>query len=325
MKDCARYQEMISQMADGELTEPHKTELARHIASCPDCRRMYDAFAFISSSLAEGMEEPPQSLRTGISDALHAQKARRAVVRRWRGRAAAFTALAACAALIVLVAARGGTASLASRAGAQSETTTADAAFPAGETPAGETDERAEWTGAASVTCSPQPTPNPAETAPSPSETVPSPGETVTEGLQMDTYGGVTGTDKVPENSFIISQAIQSDGQSAANSEDPEKVSMIRLFSGTVTSAADDTPALTVTDGDSIAFLMEQLACSEAAEQDAVSGDPVFTLAVTAEDGDYVLSVWITDGRLYCRSDRDGVLYVAAGDVGDLMDFIAQA
>ncbi|MFR3291290.1 MAG: anti-sigma factor family protein [Lachnospiraceae bacterium] len=53
MSECDKYQEMISQMLDGELPEPHKTELVKHLGCCPDCRRVYDAFSAISLSLGE--------------------------------------------------------------------------------------------------------------------------------------------------------------------------------------------------------------------------------------------------------------------------------
>lgn len=315
MKDCAEYREMISQMADGELTEPHKTELARHMASCPDCRRLYDAFAFISSSLAEGMAEPPETLRTGISGELRARKAQKAAARRRRRRTAAFTALAACAALVVVVAARVGLPNMASSGAAVRSDT--QAAETAEGTPAdgSQTDtvrtEDADVlpeTGSSALTgCVQQP-----EEAP-----VPSPDQNIlTTGGGESTYSGTVGQ----ENLVSLPS-----GQTSGTAADADKVSMIRLFAGAVTPTEGTAPELTVTDETSIAFLMEQLACSEASEEDAVSGDPAFTLAVTAEDGDYVLSVWITDGRLYCRSDRDSVLYVAAGDAGDLMDFIAEA
>ena len=45
MSECDKYQKMISQMLDGELPEPHKTELVKHLGCCPDCRRVYDAFS----------------------------------------------------------------------------------------------------------------------------------------------------------------------------------------------------------------------------------------------------------------------------------------
>ncbi len=59
MKDCGEYQELISLMPDGELAEPQKTGLLRHIEACPDCRRVYSAFKTISLSLSEEREAPP--------------------------------------------------------------------------------------------------------------------------------------------------------------------------------------------------------------------------------------------------------------------------
>ena len=52
MKDCGEYQREISLLIDGELSEPQKTGLLRHIGQCRECRRVYDAFNAISLSLS---------------------------------------------------------------------------------------------------------------------------------------------------------------------------------------------------------------------------------------------------------------------------------
>ena len=61
MRECGEYQELISLMLDGELTEPQKTGLLRHLEQCEDCRRVYSAFKAISLSLSQE-EEAPASL-----------------------------------------------------------------------------------------------------------------------------------------------------------------------------------------------------------------------------------------------------------------------
>ena len=61
MKDCGEYQREISLLIDGELSEPQKTGLLRHIGQCRECRRVYDAFNAISLSLSA--EEAPASLK----------------------------------------------------------------------------------------------------------------------------------------------------------------------------------------------------------------------------------------------------------------------
>ena len=61
MKDCGEYQREISLLIDGELSEPQKTGLLRHLEQCEDCRRVYSAFKAISLSLSQE-EEAPASL-----------------------------------------------------------------------------------------------------------------------------------------------------------------------------------------------------------------------------------------------------------------------
>ena len=53
MKPCEDYQELISRLLDGDLSEEEQSSVERHIASCPDCRAMYDAFSSLSAALRE--------------------------------------------------------------------------------------------------------------------------------------------------------------------------------------------------------------------------------------------------------------------------------
>lgn len=66
MNECERYGMLISAMLDGEITEAEKDELEVHIASCPDCRRMYEAFRFVSESVKTELAEPPKQLHESI-------------------------------------------------------------------------------------------------------------------------------------------------------------------------------------------------------------------------------------------------------------------
>ena len=44
MSDCERNRELMSMMLDGELTAEQEAGLRTHIASCDECRRVYEAF-----------------------------------------------------------------------------------------------------------------------------------------------------------------------------------------------------------------------------------------------------------------------------------------
>jgi len=74
MRSCEAYQELISALLDGELTEAEAAEVNAHIAACPDCRTMYEAFAAIGVPDAE---EVPETLHTAVMEKVTA--ARKAV------------------------------------------------------------------------------------------------------------------------------------------------------------------------------------------------------------------------------------------------------
>lgn len=73
MSECDRYLEMISQLVDGELLEPQKTELLAHLNGCANCRRVYDAFNAISLSLGE--TAAPEGFAEGVMAAVRTRAA----------------------------------------------------------------------------------------------------------------------------------------------------------------------------------------------------------------------------------------------------------
>ncbi len=101
MKGCARYEEMISRLIDGELPQAKQAELERHLASCPDCAALYKAFSALSETLGEEDAVPPARLHEAImADVRREELRRRNTPRRRRG----YLAAAACAAVILLAA-----------------------------------------------------------------------------------------------------------------------------------------------------------------------------------------------------------------------------
>ena len=105
MSECDKYQEMISQMLDGELPEPHKTELVKHLGCCPDCRRVYDAFSAISLSLGE--TAAPEGFAGDVMAAVRTQGVHGAGRSKAPGKSLArYLALAACLVLAVLATVR---------------------------------------------------------------------------------------------------------------------------------------------------------------------------------------------------------------------------
>ena len=97
--ECEQYQILISRRLDGELTADEREALQAHLASCPDCARLYAAFSAVSDTLRSDLEEPPSALRENVMGAVRAKKGDIVRLRRRRVR---LTALAACLALLVL-------------------------------------------------------------------------------------------------------------------------------------------------------------------------------------------------------------------------------
>lgn len=100
MKSCHDYQELISRLLDGELSEDESADVQRHIAGCPDCAAVYEAFRSLSDALAGDLVEAPAALQEKIMADVRREKLR--IV--GRPRRAVWT-LAACLALVLLAAA----------------------------------------------------------------------------------------------------------------------------------------------------------------------------------------------------------------------------
>lgn len=100
MKDCERYELMISALLDGELDEREKAELSAHIAGCEHCAALATAFAAATGALAEDLEEPP----AGLHDAVMEKIATAAKVKRDHTRFMRLRPIIAAAACVAVVA-----------------------------------------------------------------------------------------------------------------------------------------------------------------------------------------------------------------------------
>lgn len=102
MNDCALMQERISRMLDDDLSADERAALAKHLESCESCRTLYEAFAAVSASLGEELEEPPKRLRENVMAAVRREEIRQKNRRPWRA------ALAAAAVLALVLGLRAG-------------------------------------------------------------------------------------------------------------------------------------------------------------------------------------------------------------------------
>ena len=98
MNECDRFAELISALIDGELSAEEEAELRAHMAQCPDCAAMYEAFSAVGDALRA--QDVPDTLHDGIMAKVRAAEAagrtQRILVR-------LRPILAAAACLIVLV------------------------------------------------------------------------------------------------------------------------------------------------------------------------------------------------------------------------------
>ena len=98
MSGCERYEEMISALLDGELGDAEEAEVRAHMASCPDCAAMYEAFAAVGAAIGE--QDVPVSLHEGVMSKVRAAE-KASGIQRKIVRLRPILAAAAC--LVVLV------------------------------------------------------------------------------------------------------------------------------------------------------------------------------------------------------------------------------
>lgn len=102
MTDCEKCREMISCLLDGELSQAEQSFVREHIAACPECRSVYDAFLAVSAQLHE--EEPlPDGLHEKIMSGIKARpKKKTGIV--W----IKYLSAAACLALVIFAGIKSG-------------------------------------------------------------------------------------------------------------------------------------------------------------------------------------------------------------------------
>ena len=97
MNSCEEYQELISRLADGELSADEEAKLRAHMETCPQCRKLYAAFTAISSAAAEELEAPPEDMKDNIMSAVKSARGKVVPIRHWK----TWLAAAACFALVL--------------------------------------------------------------------------------------------------------------------------------------------------------------------------------------------------------------------------------
>ena len=78
MSDCERYEALISELLDGELSAAEEAEVRAHMAQCAECAAMYEAFSAAGEALRADASDVPATLHDGIMAKISlAEKARK--------------------------------------------------------------------------------------------------------------------------------------------------------------------------------------------------------------------------------------------------------
>lgn len=77
MSPCEQYQELISRLADGDLSAKEERELSAHIENCPACAALYRAFSALSRQLGEDLEDVPFDLKDNVMAEIRREEIRR--------------------------------------------------------------------------------------------------------------------------------------------------------------------------------------------------------------------------------------------------------
>ncbi|MGI5935314.1 MAG: zf-HC2 domain-containing protein [Oscillospiraceae bacterium] len=301
MRECNKYQEMISCMTDGELSAHEAEELHAHIDTCPECRLVYEAFLGISGAISEGIASPPEYFAESVMNKFALQKSRKS--RKLPYALARYGAIAACLAVILLGAYEMG---LFSRAGSGN---TADSAsmlmeFSAAEAPpavAAEEQERGKdeafdyCDGASTGSV-----------------------DGGQQDKQMVTSAGSGVVEEAPDER-VNESAVSLFGMTSAE-----------IYSVSEVSEGDNRPEeellLVITDEDTLNFLAELLSFSEYPHEKIPQSKPVFVVGVESKDREmYNVNVWVVEGRLWCSRQGSTVPYIAQGSLDDLLKLIAEA
>ncbi|MGM9521917.1 MAG: anti-sigma factor family protein [Oscillospiraceae bacterium] len=106
MADCEKYQELISLYVDRGISDEEKAELLKHMEHCDDCAELLSIYSEVSRLMVDDAE-PPEELLSSVMSGVRRINERNSAPKRRIGRTAIkCAAVAACAAVILIPAAR---------------------------------------------------------------------------------------------------------------------------------------------------------------------------------------------------------------------------
>jgi len=101
MRSCEEYAELISRLADDDLSDAETADVQAHIECCESCRALFLAFSSLSDYIENELEEPSEELHENIMAGIRRSRLE-AVKTEKAMRKKLFSAVAAVAALAVI-------------------------------------------------------------------------------------------------------------------------------------------------------------------------------------------------------------------------------
>lgn len=281
--NCEQIQEQISSMLDGELSEEDRAFVMEHLTTCPECRRVYEAFSAISDSL-HILDDVPDGFTEDVMHRIHTE----AKAPRHRNRLAGVLAMAACFALVLLAGhgflSGSKTENAASISNYDADMTAMDAAdLPAPEAASNE---------------------NPEET------------EDLLTQAQLMGYDSAI----IYQNSYTESETYSSllendaTGNSAFEVEENESGPVTEKQFRNSNGAANSVNATA---------LDEVLSVADTAVYGSFDGEADYTVLFLDANGNTCsLDVWVVGDRLYCEDGSSHTAYYASGTYAQFLELL---
>ena len=294
--NCNEIRELISCMLDGELSADDSAIVAEHLAECPECMRVFEAFHTISLSLEE-MEEVPVGFTEDVMSRIKQSgtkttKPKRVPIFRMAGLAAA----AACAALVIMT----GTSFTTNMRGGNSDSAEYSTIRQATPAPA-------SADGVMGYVADTQETEEGADNHDALHTSI---GEAVST-AEAD--------NKRVDPVYATPTVVAVELSPAVDVEHTEQAE--------VTMAPPIIPAVSPTPIPQMELLFQEdlLLAAEEAAFDLFADHPAYEITLINEDGkEITLKIWIDGKRIYCKDEAAGTAWYTFGTPEQLMDLLGE-
>lgn len=301
--NCNEIREKISCMLDGQLSAEDSAIVAEHLAECPECMRAFEAFHAVSLAMEE-LEDVPAGFTEDVMARIHQSNTKSTPKKRPISlfRAAALTAAAACAALVLMAGTSfanthmyvgGGTADTAEYVQLQRATPTPAAVS--------ENDPMSFISENAAT-----------ETADG--------GTAVPADIKDAAHEEEVSTAEVQTVDMTAQPTLAMDGEAPLPAPEDGLVM-------TENKAPIPPPAVTATPIPQmdLLFVTDLLLMVKEADFDLFTEHPAYEVTITAEDGSEVtLKIWLEGERIYCKDEAAGTAWYTFGTPAQLAALLGE-